>query len=165
VSRPTWDELWLQLAALMATRSWCSNGVGAVLVDVSQRVVQSGYSGPPAGFQPQQRTPEWELNLTGCQVYCVRARLSAEERDPGYTDCPSVHAEVNALVRADSTRLTGGTAYISSVPCFNCAKALANSGIIRVCWHSSETDSYRNPERTQQLLDFCGIKWKVLAPC
>lgn len=144
----------------MAQRSWCPSGAGAVAVDISQRVIQSGYAGPPAGFKPQMMAVEWELELAGCAAYCERAQLPPAERDPGYTDCPSSHAEINCLVKADSTRLIGGTMYVSSVPCLACAKATANSGVARVAWHASAADEYRDPAAVKKLLDDCHVSWE-----
>ncbi len=158
--RPSWDATWLELAKLMAARSRCPSGAGAVAVDASQRVIQSGYAGPPATYRPQLEVLEWELDLTGCQAYCQRAATAPAGRDPGYLDCPSTHGEINTLVKADSTRLPGGSFYISSVPCFACAKAVSNSGVVRVLWYASEADAYRDPERVKDMLSLCGIEWQ-----
>lgn len=65
-SRPTWDEVWLRVAAEVATRSLCvRDQVGAVIVDPGNRIVATGYNGPPAGFP--------HMDLT-CDRWCSRAK-------------------------------------------------------------------------------------------
>lgn len=46
-----------------------------------------------------------------------------------YSDCPSLHAEVNALLTSDRSARTGGTIYVTGELCYACAKMIANSGL------------------------------------
>jgi deoxycytidylate deaminase len=146
----------------MSARSWCLSGAGAAVVDTTQRVIQTGYAGPPAAFSLQTAANRGELELIGCAAYCPRALLDTGKRDPGYTDCPSVHGEINCIAKADSTRMPGGSFYISSVPCYACAKAICNTGVVRVLWHATAADSYRNPGQVKQLFDLCGVEWQEM---
>jgi dCMP deaminase len=167
MTRPTWDEVWLRLSLLMAERSLCPTGAGAVIVDVSQRVVMTGYAGPPAGYGPQefaQLMRPAELAKDGCQLYCERSQKAGIDRDPGYLDCPSAHAEANTLVRADQSRMQGGTFYISSVPCFACAKMIANSGVRRAVWYESPADEYRSQRNVIQMFKDCSVACEAVAP-
>jgi dCMP deaminase len=166
MTRPTWDQVWLRLALLMAERSLCPTGAGAVIVDTSQRVVMTGYAGPPAGYGPQEFAQLMnlaELAKDGCRLYCERARKPGATRDSGYLDCPSAHAEANALARADSSRMQRGTFYVSSVPCFACAKMIANSGVRRVVWCESPADEYRPQRNVLQLFKECSVACEAVA--
>lgn len=162
--RPTWDETWLQLAVIMSARSWCASGAGAVAVGTDQRVIQTGYAGPPSSFAPQQGAKLEELERVGCIAYCPRAFKDPADRDPGYIDCPSVHGEINCIAKADSTRMPGGTFYISSVPCYSCAKAICNTGVSLVVWYTTPYNAYRHPEQAKEMLDLCGISWEEVTP-
>jgi dCMP deaminase len=56
---------------------------------------------------------------------------------PAYSDydnCIANHAEVNALLYADRSKVEGGTLYITAEPCTGCRKVIANSGVLRVVW-------------------------------
>lgn len=48
--------------------------------------------------------------------------------------CVSLHAEANALVVCDRTQRELGTIYTTSIPCYDCAKLIANSGLARVVY-------------------------------
>lgn len=141
----------------MADRSRCPTGVGCVIVDSQQRVVATGYAGPPADYivLPQ------DLRGTGCEGYCVRRLLPNEDRDLAYRDCPSVHAELNALMFSDRSRVEGGTMYVSSSICVTCMKPVGNSGVGRVVWLTGGTDTDRDVETVIEYLRQCQITVSV----
>ena len=57
----------MAVARTIGLRSPCDRDkVGAVVVDASNRIVDSGYNGPPAGWKP--------VHSDGCSVWCPRAR-------------------------------------------------------------------------------------------
>lgn len=120
--RPSWDQWGLAVATAVATRGDCSrpNGkVGCVIVDTHHRIVSAGYTGAAPG-QP------------GClDGACPRA---ASDVAPGsdYSNCISLHAEVNAVANGDATRMLGGTAYVTREPCSWCSKVLQAAGVARV---------------------------------
>lgn len=131
VLRPTWDDTWITMAVTIARRSLCSrDAVGAVIVDIRNRPIAMGYNGPPAKFNHE---------LKWCSSWCQRGSIpqiyqqtGEIPKDPAYNDCPSLHAEQNALITADKANFTGGTIYVSSHLCGVCAKLIANSGLKRV---------------------------------
>jgi dCMP deaminase len=164
MTRPSWDDTWLQLAVIMSARSWCKSGAGAVAVGTDRRVIQTGYAGPPATYALQAGANLGELELVGCAAYCPRPLLDPAKRDPGYTDCPSVHAEINCIAKADSTRMPGGSFYVSSVPCFACAKAICNTGIAQVVWYASPADTYRDPAVVKDFFSLCNVHWEEVKP-
>ena len=143
--RPTWNETWMQVADVVAQRSRCTRRqAGAVLVSRDQQVISTGYNGPPRG-----------MDVFGpCSGWCERAQTGG---GLSYDDCVAVHAETNALLRADATRLAGGAAYVTSCPCFACAKNLANSGVALVVCRITTEDAQRLPERSLAILVRSGI--------
>lgn len=114
--RPSWDNTWMQVAKTVAQRSLCTAmRVGAVIVDSGNRIMATGYNGPPAGFPNH---------------YCPREHSKDHRKD--FSDCIANHAEANALLYSDRTLREGGTIYITAEPCHYCAKLIASSGLARV---------------------------------
>lgn len=157
--RPTWDDTWLQVARTVAQRSLCERDkVGAVIVSKTNRLLETGYNGPPSGFSG--------TGSVGCSSWCLRSQrgdLSFKyiKLDPGYTDCPSLHAEANALMRGDRSAREGGTIYVTSHVCFGCAKLIANSGLEAVCVDALRYDDdrtkHRNAVASYDFLEKCGL--------
>ena len=147
-SRPDWDETWIAVARTVAQRSLCvRDKVGAVVVSKSNRLLETGYNGPPSGFMTGDKR---------CHEWCKRSIMTQLKLD--YTDCPSLHAEANALLRGDRAAREGGTIYVTSHVCMGCAKMIANSGLENIYVDSSITDPvWRNPGAVYEFLDKCGI--------
>lgn len=144
--RTSWDSTWLATASVVAARSKCSTRqVGAVLVSADNGYLVVGYNGPPAGMQAEGK----------CENWCPR---SSGQKKSDYTDCPAVHAEMNALLRADRSLLEGGTAYVSTAPCYTCAKALANSGVKRVVFLETPEKPHRSPQASIDILQKSGLE-------
>lgn len=128
--RPTWDELFMELARLMARRSTClRRQVGAVLVR-DNRVLASGYNGPPSGM------PHC-AELGGC----LREKLGVPSGERQEI-CRAIHAEQNAVLQLAITGLSGrgATAYVTAHPCFTCAKLLVQLGVVRVVYADGYPD-------------------------
>ncbi|WP_413162165.1 deoxycytidylate deaminase [Capilliphycus salinus ALCB114379] len=124
--RPTWDEYFLMLAKLAATRSTClAFPVGAVIVK-DRQVVATGYNGSPSG----------SVHCT-TQGYCY----------PGLSSCdassslPSraVHAEANAIAQAAKHGIScgGASIYVTLEPCISCLKLIISAGIKEVFYETS----------------------------
>jgi dCMP deaminase len=151
--RPSWHDVRLAMAGELAKRSLCSRDqVGAVIVDRHNKIIGEGYNGPPRGF--------WHGGEP-CDRWCQRAKLGPDgapvrafERD--YSDCPSLHAEANALLQADRSLCLSGTIFVTSYVCFSCAKLIANSGLIHVVVRSS-AKSHRPVAATLDFLTKCRI--------
>jgi dCMP deaminase len=123
--RPTWDEYFLMLAKLAATRSTClAFPVGAVIVK-NKQVVATGYNGSPSG----------SAHCT-TQGYCY----------PGLSSCdasktlPSraVHAEANAIAQAAKHGIStdGASIYVTLEPCLSCLKLIISAGIKEVFYET-----------------------------
>lgn len=160
--RPNWHDVRLAMAAELAKRSLCvRDQVGAVIVDKHNKVIGEGYNGPPRGF--------WHSGEP-CDKWCQRTRnakvavkLDGNELrglHPTYDDCPSLHAEANALLMADRFSCSNGTIYVTSHVCMGCAKLIANSGLNRVVVQSSD-QTHRSPEEVYKFLDTCRIELRI----
>jgi dCMP deaminase len=164
MNRPSWDETWMEFAIVMSRRSLCPSGVGAVIVDQRQRVISTGYTGPPATYKA------WKVNgaeavAWNCTRDCPRQKLDpAQRRRRIYgLECPTVHAEQNALNFADRSRMEGGAFYTSSVPCEACCKAIANSGVRSVTWRATSADAWRGSQEQRSFLEHdCNLKVAVI---
>ncbi|MCX5779417.1 MAG: cytidine/deoxycytidylate deaminase family protein [Firmicutes bacterium] len=127
--RPTWDEYFLELADLVASRSTClRRHVGAVLVR-KERIIATGYNGAPRG-------------LGHClDLGCLRAEMGIPSGQR-YELCRGVHAEQNAIISAAyygiSTQDT--VLYCTNQPCIICARILINAGIKRVVHRGDFSD-------------------------
>jgi dCMP deaminase len=149
----------MQVAHVMAQRSLCDRDqVGAVVVSTSNRIVDTGYNGPPRGMPRDE--PE-----VGCRRWCMRGASSRdtygqmhEGLNPLYDDCHSIHAEANALLFGERTQREGGTIYITSGVCGACAKLIANSGLKRVVCDMGNHAPHRNSGEWFAWLRLCGVE-------
>jgi dCMP deaminase len=98
---------------LVAARSTCiRRAVGAIITDKEGHVLSTGYNGVPKDFD-----------------HCIDVPCLGASDMPGDTSsCMAVHAEQNALLQCNDLN-RAHTIYCSCVPCFVCAKMLANTGI------------------------------------
>jgi deoxycytidylate deaminase len=67
-------------------------------------------------------------------------------------------------MQADRRLIAGGTIYVTRVPCFMCAKMIANSGIARAVFPITEDDADRRPDNSITILKDSGVEvtlWKV----
>jgi dCMP deaminase len=149
--RATWDQTWMRVADAVGQRSRCSKAqVGAVIVDKNNRICAVGYNGPPSKFAPANRD-----SMTMCNEWCDR--IMTGSTSAAYDDCPSIHAETNAIAVSDVAARDGGTIYVTGAICFTCAKLISNSGIYRVVMRVTPAMAYRNPEEVSDFIRRCGI--------
>jgi dCMP deaminase len=147
VTRPTWDEVWMDVAETIARRSLCSRAqVGAVIVSRAQRISATGYNGPAASWTEPGNCINW----------CPRAQ-GRTELDGTYDSCPAIHAEANALLYVDRSHVEDGAIYITGACCMQCAKLISNSGISRVIMKIRDIDIHRKPETVVSYLIKCGL--------
>lgn len=121
--RPTWHEYFLSIAKIVASRSTClRHQYGAVIVDHDRTIISTGYNGAPSGVE---------------SCYDKGACYREENNIPSgtrYETCHSIHAEMNAIIRARSS-VRDCTIYISSldgqndVPCDMCKRIMVNAGL------------------------------------
>ncbi|RLC43159.1 MAG: cytidine deaminase [Candidatus Coatesbacteria bacterium] len=121
MKRPTFDEYFIGIAKLVATRSTClRRKVGCVLVK-NNRILATGYNGAPSG-------------LPHCdEVGCIREMLGIEGGQR-HEMCRGLHAEQNAIIQAalHGVSIKDAEIYCTHHPCSVCAKMLINAHILRV---------------------------------
>lgn len=122
VKRPSWDEYFLKVAMLVSERATCPRmHCGCVLVRDKQ-ILSTGYNGSVPG--------DGHCEDDGCLIvdnHCVR----------------TIHAEMNAILQCSSHGISTqrSTAYITNMPCTNCAKALITAGIKEIVIFSDYHDT------------------------
>lgn len=151
--RASWDETWMSVAESVALRSPCVRKYGAVLVSSTNRILATGYNGAPRGLA----TNPLEVVTDTCADWCDHA--TSDDPSPCYDDCFSIHAEANALLFCDRAVREGGTLYVTSNPCWTCAKQVANSGVARVV--APFDVQYRDPGRVLAFLERCNLEVTV----
>lgn len=150
--RPSWDETWLDVAVTVSQRSLCTRAqVGVVIVNAEDRIVSTGYNGPPKAFDHRGET---------CDVWCERGAGG----EAG-ANCPASHAEQNAFMAADRSQWQGGVLYVTGHVCAECTKLIANSGLARIVVQPDGVDrGYRNPDANYRFIRSMGIGVEVLEP-
>jgi len=119
--KPTWDEYFMKMAYLVASRSSCMRRkVGAVIVK-DKRVIATGYNGAPKGIR--------HCSETGC----LREKLGIPSGER-HELCRGLHAEQNALLQAAvfGVSTQGATLYCTTRPCSLCTKMIINAVIEKV---------------------------------
>ena len=142
--RPCWDEYFMQICQVVATRSTClRRRVGAILVR-DRRILTTGYNGAPQGMAHC-------AELGGC----LRERLgiaSGERQEL----CRGLHAEQNAIIQAavHGVNLSGSiVCYSTTQPCVTCAKMLINANVKRIVFAGDYPDGL-----AREMLEEAGIK-------
>lgn len=128
-ARPGWDEYFMRMAHLAATRSTCRRRrVGAVIVK-DRMVLATGYNDTPRGVP--------NCGDGGC------ARCAGDAPPgTGHDTCLCIHAEMNCVIQAayHGVSVAGGTLYSTYLPCLGCAKTLLNVGIQRIVFEGHYPD-------------------------
>lgn len=124
--RPSWDEVWIETAGLIAQRSYDPrHQVGSVVVsDDNTQVLAVGYNGNYSGGPNE-----------------------VESSTPG--ESGMIHAEINALLKLDYNNPKRKKLYVTLSPCRMCAKAIVNSGIDEVIY----SEEYRDTSSLEILKD------------
>jgi dCMP deaminase len=138
-ARPGWDDYFMEIAGMVASRSTClRTQVGCVIVK-DRRILSTGYNGAPSGVS--------HCAETGCR----RAGVPSGQR---HEMCRGVHAEQNAIIQGarHGIILHGATAYITHQPCNICAKMLINAGIEEIIFDGDYPD-----EMSRLLLKEAGV--------
>lgn len=142
--RETWDEYFMNMALLAASRGTClRRKVGAIAVK-DKRIICTGYNGPPPGIPHCDRRGGCYRELNNIP--------SGEALDK----CYAVHAEENILIQAalHGVSLKGATLYVTNQPCFLCMKSIAGVGLGKIVYK----DGYDSPQ-TKELLNYMHAKY------
>ncbi|MDD4599822.1 MAG: cytidine/deoxycytidylate deaminase family protein [Negativicutes bacterium] len=129
MSRPSWDEYFMNITRVVAERSTClRRQVGAVIVK-DRRLLTTGYNGAPQG-------------LAHCaEVGCLREARHIPSGQH-HELCRGTHAEQNAIVQAalHGVAIDGSTLYCTHQPCSACTKMIINAGVKRIVYHNAYPD-------------------------
>lgn len=129
MARPTWDQYFIDITHLVATRSTClRRQVGALLVK-DRNILATGYNGTPSGIRHCEETG------------CLRERLKVPSGER-HELCRGLHAEQNAIIQAarHGVNIDGSTLYCTTMPCIICTKMLINAGIKRIVYDEGYAD-------------------------
>lgn len=112
-TRPSFQEIYLELAFSLARRSTCSRlKVGTVITSTDfRKVLAVGYNG----------------NATGLHNSCDRD-------EPG--NCGCLHSEENAVINCDSPRSVEKFVFVTHLPCVACAKRFINLGNVKKIFYA-----------------------------
>ena len=115
--RPSWDEYFITTCYLISKRSSCERlHVGCILVK-DKRIIATGYNGHIPGAPHESIVRDNHEQMT-------------------------IHAETNAVTDAAKrgANLNECVAYVTHMPCINCAKILIASGIKKIVF----SELYKN---------------------
>lgn len=107
-----WDNLYMDMAERISQMSHCKRRqVGAVIVK-NNNVISFGYNGTPSGFDDC------------CEI------------DDNTTKPEVVHSELNCISKCARQGIScdASTMYITMSPCYECSKAIIQSGISMVIY-------------------------------
>ena len=123
--RLSWDEYFMKISNLVATRSTCNKIAVGCVITKDCRIIGTGYNGAPIGLP--------HCIDEGCieiDKHCIR----------------SLHAEVNAILQCAmhgiSTR--GSIIYVTHLPCWHCSLMLINAGISKIIYVNDYIDDRGN---------------------
>ncbi len=146
-NRPCWDSYFMNIAAIVASRSTClRRKVGALIVK-DRRILTTGYNGTPSG-------------ITHCEeVGCLRDKLKVPSGQR-HELCRGLHAEQNALLQAAlyGISLKDAILYCTNQPCVICAKMLINAGIKEIVINNGYPDKL-----AEEMLKEANIKVRIVS--
>ncbi len=142
-ARPSWDEYFMSIARVVASRSNCVKRKVAAVITRDRRIISTGYNGTPRGTR--------NCNEGGCP----RCNAFAEGGTK-LDECLCSHGEENAITQAafHGVSVRGGTLYTTFSPCLMCTKMIINAGIEEVAYNAG----YPLGEVSLALLREAGVK-------
>jgi len=131
------DKVYLQMAESLSSLSYAERRKVDCLIVKDTQIISEGYNGTPRGFD------------NSCEY--------VDHVDHYYTKPEVLHAESNAITKlARSTNSSqGATLYVTCSPCFDCAKLIAQAGIVRVVYRDLYTN--KNCMEALYLLKKAGV--------
>lgn len=140
--RQSWNHYFMNLAKLAAERSTCDRAnVGAVIVNMDNRIVATGYNGSVGSKTPHCD----EIGHVMRDNHCIA----------------TIHAEINCLsyCAKEGIPVKGCIVYVTHFPCLNCTKALIQAGITKIYY---DVD-YRMDEYAVELLTINEIPFEKVS--
>lgn len=136
--RPTFGEVYLDLAIALSRRSTCSRRhVGCAIVSNDyRRVLSVGYNGNAIGLENKCDSPD----ASGA--------------------CGCLHAEENAVISCSESISTQKIVFTTVYPCKMCAKRIIQLGNVQRVYYM---DEYRNDDAAE-IFDKAGILVSKISP-
>ena len=130
-SRLEWDEYFIAIALLTASRSSCNRLKVGCVITHNNRIISTGYNGHISGAP---------------HISIVR-----DDHEQS-----TIHAEQNAISDAArrGIKLEGATAYVTHYPCVNCFKLMVQSGIQTIKYLAD----YKNDCIINTLIQASGVR-------
>lgn len=140
--RPSWDNYFMNIAKVVASRSNCMKRKVAAVIVMDKRIISTGYNGTPRGV----------LNCS--DGGCPRCN-NYTESGKNLSECICSHGEENAIVQAANhgIAIKGAVIYSTFSPCLLCTKMIINSGIKEVVYNAD----YELVGVSEKLLKEAGI--------
>ncbi|MEK6981878.1 MAG: deaminase [Candidatus Micrarchaeota archaeon] len=140
--RPSWDNYFMNIAKVVASRSNCMKRKVAAVIVMDKRIISTGYNGTPRGV----------LNCS--DGGCPRCN-NYTESGKNLSECICSHGEENAIVQAANhgIAIKGAMIYSTFSPCLLCTKMIINSGIKEVVYNAD----YELVSISEKLLNEAGI--------
>jgi dCMP deaminase len=124
--RPTRDQSWCAILQELRKKSTClRRQTAALVVDVHNRLLSTGFNGVAPGF------PHCSEGFPCYPDAGPNSRVSGDAGNET-TRCQAGHAENNSLIWLPDPRLAYAM-YATNLPCFSCAKAVLQTAIEYVC--------------------------------
>lgn len=144
--RPSWDEYFMSIAILTASRSSCRHVEAGSVIVQDKRIVGTGYNGAASV-------------LENCLEFGCRKELAGEKYGEifGTGNCVGIHSEMNALGHLRITDSKKIELYTTIFPCHTCAKNLLPYGLKKIVFKSF----YHETESASTLKLFQDAKIKV----
>ena len=123
-TRPDWDEYFMNIAKVVASRSNCMKRHVAAVIVKDKRIISTGYNGTPRG-------------VTNCsEGGCPRCNQFVEG-GTRLDECLCSHGEENAIVQAayHGINIKDASLYTTFAPCLMCTKMIINAGIKEVVYN------------------------------
>ena len=141
--RPGWDEYFMSIARVVASRSNCVKRKVAAVITLDRRIISTGYNGTPRGVR--------NCNEGGCPRCNAFGPAGSD-----LGECVCSHGEENALVQAayHGVAVRGATLYTTLCPCLLCTKMILNAGIAEVVYSAA----YHLGDLSLSLLREAGVK-------
>lgn len=144
-------KTWLSVAKVIAeNESKCISKKVCAIIVKDDRLVSTGHNGTAKGQPNCCDVNAHLLDSNGC--------LSSEDSKNNHhhwSNIHEIHAEINAIMYSSHEQRNGATLYCTLFPCFNCAKAIAGSGIKKVVY---STFYERTPKESIEVLENAGIE-------
>ncbi|MBW2108117.1 MAG: cytidine/deoxycytidylate deaminase family protein [Deltaproteobacteria bacterium] len=142
MTRPSWNQYFMDIACLVARRSTCRRRqVGAIAVR-DKRILATGYNGAPSG-------------MPHClDLGCLREDMNIPSGQR-HELCRGLHAEQNVIIQAayHGVSIRGATLFCTNLPCSICTKMLINAGIHDIRYLQGYADSM-----AEEMMKTAGVK-------